>query len=130
MGSDPSSCTAAAQGWAEVAVPVLGTGDNVLTGVSARGASDVWAVGYYVDGEEYKTLTLHYNGITWSRVPSPNGGDGTSILRASVPSHRPTRGRRASSTGPTWATTWPGPSTGRVRLERLPECDLQGGHGR
>lgn len=68
-------------GWTEgVTVPKVGTGDNVLTGISAVSSDDVWATGYYVDGTKYKTLTLHYNGTTWSHVPSPNGADGTSIL--------------------------------------------------
>ena len=68
-------------GWTEAApVPKVGTGDNVLTGVSVVGNDDVWATGYYVEDTHYKTLTLHYNGTTWSHVPSPNGADGTSIL--------------------------------------------------
>lgn len=62
------------------AVPNVGTGDNVLTGVSAVSGDDVWATGYYVDGEEHKTLTLHYDGSSWSHVPSRNGPDGTSVL--------------------------------------------------
>ena len=67
--------------WTEgTAVPKVGTGDNVLTSISTVGNDDVWATGYYVDGTKYKTLTLHYNGTTWSHVPSPNGADGTSIL--------------------------------------------------
>jgi hypothetical protein len=68
-------------GWTEeAAVPNVGTGDNVLTGISAVSNNDVWATGYYVDNTQYKTLTLHYNGTTWSHVPSSNGADGTSIL--------------------------------------------------
>jgi hypothetical protein len=70
------------KGWTEgAAVPKVGTGDNVLTDVSAVGPADVWATGYYVDGTQHKTLTLHYNGTTWSHVPSANGADGTSLLR-------------------------------------------------
>ena len=65
---------------AGASVPNVGTGDNVLTGVSAVGRDDVWATGYYVDGTEYKTLTLHYDGTTWKHVPSRNGSDGTSAL--------------------------------------------------
>jgi hypothetical protein len=64
----------------EPVVPKVGTGDNVLTGISAIGNDDVWATGYYVDDTKYKTLTLHYNGTSWSHVPSPNGADGTSFL--------------------------------------------------
>jgi hypothetical protein len=68
-------------GWKEAAgVPKVGTGDNVLTGISVVSNDDVWATGYYVDGTQYKTLTLHYNGTTWSHVPSSNGADGTNIL--------------------------------------------------
>jgi hypothetical protein len=68
-------------GWtAGAAVPKVGTGDNVLTGISAVSNEDVWATGYYVDGTKYKTLTLHYNGTAWSHVPSRNGADGTSLL--------------------------------------------------
>jgi hypothetical protein len=68
-------------GWTEAAgVPRVGTGDNVLTDVSVVGNDDVWATGYYVDGTKFKTLTLHYDGTTWSHVPSANGADGTSIL--------------------------------------------------
>ncbi len=68
-------------GWTEgAAVPKVGTGDNVLTSISVVGSGDVWATGYYIDGTRYKTLTLHYNGTTWSHVPSHNGTDGTDIL--------------------------------------------------
>jgi hypothetical protein len=69
-------------GWTEEGtVPKVGTGDNVLTGISVVSNDDVWATGYYVDGTQYKTLTLRYNGTTWNHVPSTNGADGTSILR-------------------------------------------------
>ena len=61
-------------------MPKIGTGDNVLIDISAVGNDDVWATGYYVEGTQYKTLTLHYNGTTWTHVPSPNGAGRTSIL--------------------------------------------------
>jgi FG-GAP-like repeat len=75
------------------AVPKVGTGDNVLTGISVVSNDDVWATGYYVDGAQHRTLTLHYDGATWSQVPSPNGADGTSILQ----------GMEASSATKAWA---------------------------
>ena len=80
--------------WTEgAAVPKVGTGDNVLTGISVVSNDDVWATGYYVDGTQYKTLTLHYDGTTWSHVPSSNGADGTDILM----------GMDASSSTNAWA---------------------------
>ena len=36
--------------WSVVASPNLGTSDNVLYGVAAVAANDVWAVGYYQIG--------------------------------------------------------------------------------
>jgi len=68
-------------GWTQRArVPKVGTGDNVLTDVSVVSHNNAWATGYYVDGAQYKTLTLHYNGTAWTRVPSSDGADGTNVL--------------------------------------------------
>ncbi|MBA2678397.1 MAG: hypothetical protein H0U76_08400 [Ktedonobacteraceae bacterium] len=53
--------------WQVVTSPDVGTGDNVLTGVSALSANNVWAVGYTPLG----ALTLHYNGAGWHLVPAP-----------------------------------------------------------
>jgi hypothetical protein len=56
--------------WRAVTVPELpdgGTGR--LAGVTARSATDVWAVGAR---SQNQTLTMHYDGSTWSIVPSPN----------------------------------------------------------
>jgi hypothetical protein len=67
--------------WSTVATPAL-QGD--LTGVAARSATDVWAVGDLVDGSGTiptdRTLTLHWNGSAWSVVDSPNGASGDSLL--------------------------------------------------
>lgn len=63
--------------WSRFASPSPGTNDK-LTGVSAVSAADVWAVGYYEVpcdfGARQKTLILHWNGASWSQVPSPNPG--------------------------------------------------------
>ncbi|MDQ3706454.1 MAG: S-layer homology domain-containing protein [Chloroflexota bacterium] len=51
-------------------------GHSSLNGIDARSASDVWAVGQYLDSasNQYKTLTMHYDGTSWSIKPSPNQG--------------------------------------------------------
>jgi hypothetical protein len=59
--------------------PAGSTLNNVtLTGISARSASDIWAVGNYstLTGvvRDVFTLTMHWNGTAWSVVPSPNPG--------------------------------------------------------
>lgn len=62
---------------------------NSLTGVAAISSTDVWAVGIYAPddgpGPAAQTLALHWDGSTWSVVPSPvfTGGsqfDGVSAL--------------------------------------------------
>ncbi|HKP54967.1 MAG TPA: S-layer homology domain-containing protein [Chloroflexia bacterium] len=61
--------------WSVVAGQNLGDDDNVLFSVDAISTSDVWAAGYYVN--EFgisQTLIEHWDGMSWSVVPSPNTG--------------------------------------------------------
>jgi len=65
--------------WSTVSTPNVGEGNNVLEGVLALAANDVWAVGYSTPEpppQEAATLTLieHFDGNSWSVVPSPNIG--------------------------------------------------------
>jgi hypothetical protein len=46
--------------------------DNDLKGVTCPSASECWAVGDYYNGTTYQTLTLMWNGSSWSIVSSPN----------------------------------------------------------
>src|SRR5437868_6178538 len=62
--------------WSLVPTPELGTGDNILYGVAAVSANDVWAVGQNCN----QTLVEHWNGTSWSVVPSPNPGTGQNFL--------------------------------------------------
>ena len=46
--------------------------------VFAISATDIWAVGYYMDGQNREqTLTLHWNGAHWAWIASPNVGGAT-----------------------------------------------------
>jgi len=59
-----------------VARPGTTLSGSTLTAISARSASDIWAVGSYslasgVVSNSF-TLTMHWNGSTWTIVPSPN----------------------------------------------------------
>jgi hypothetical protein len=54
--------------------PSLGPYSEVSPGLSpvaATSADNAWVVGYTASGSQ-KTLTLHWNGATWTQVPSPN----------------------------------------------------------
>ena len=68
--------------------------NSSLAGVSAMTSNDVWAVGQFVatvSGQRLnRTLTEHWNGITWSVVPSaddvtPSGADGLTTVDAAAP---------------------------------------------
>lgn len=72
--------------WTAVPVPdpVLPAGQtlasSMLTGISAISPTDIWAVGSYSLGGTALTglsLTMHYNGVAWSVVKSPNVTGGT-----------------------------------------------------
>ena len=54
--------------WQRAATTNEGTGENTLNGISARTQRDIWAVGH----AQNQSLTLHYDGSSWSVVPSPN----------------------------------------------------------
>jgi G:T/U-mismatch repair DNA glycosylase len=69
--------------WTVVSSPNVGTSDNVLFGVAAISASDVWAVGYYSNTitTADQTLTMHSDGTSWTIVPSPSVGTYGNQLR-------------------------------------------------
>jgi hypothetical protein len=71
-------------GWTIVPSPNVGAGNNVLTGVAAHAANDVWAVGYDDDQSGSipvrKTVWMHWDGTRWSFVASPNTGSGDNTL--------------------------------------------------
>jgi hypothetical protein len=65
--------------WTQAITPSVGTGANQLNGVLALASNDVWAVGFSTPvppPTQAATLTLieHFDGTTWSVVPSPNVG--------------------------------------------------------
>jgi hypothetical protein len=65
--------------WQQVATPSVGAGANQLNAVLALAANDVWAVGFSTaqpSPAEVASLTLieHFDGTSWSIVPSPNVG--------------------------------------------------------
>jgi hypothetical protein len=63
--------------WAQVHSPSPGglTHDSRLTSVAVVSARDAWAVGYYQTAQAFRrTLILHWNGKSWSQMPSPDPG--------------------------------------------------------
>jgi hypothetical protein len=60
--------------WSIVPSPSPGTlGLNTLYAVAANSASDVWAVGSFTNSGEFaQTLVEHWDGASWSVIPSAN----------------------------------------------------------
>src|SRR4051812_7688274 len=75
------------QQWTTITSPSPGAQyQDVLTGVAAISSSDVWAVGYNFFNGTVQTLTLHWNGVAWTYVLSPNVGSGVNALNGVVAS--------------------------------------------
>lgn len=67
--------------WTEVPSPNPGIGGaarNQLRSVTAISSKNVWAVGMYENEQtsfhQHRTLTLHWDGVSWSIVTSPTPG--------------------------------------------------------
>ncbi|MEO8328298.1 MAG: T9SS type A sorting domain-containing protein, partial [Nitrospirota bacterium] len=60
--------------WTIVTSPNPGVYVSTLSSVTALSANDVWTVGWYSSdgGATYLTMTIHWNGTTWSVIQSPN----------------------------------------------------------
>ncbi|HJT54995.1 MAG TPA: hypothetical protein VJ761_00760 [Ktedonobacteraceae bacterium] len=72
--------------WGIVASPNVGSSDNVLYGVAAVSASDIWAVGQ--SGDRYtgplQTLIEHWDGTSWSVIPGVNPGTDEGLFGVAV----------------------------------------------
>jgi hypothetical protein len=64
--------------WTVVPSPNPGLNADVLNGVAATSSTDVWAVGDYSNGNmffpNFQSLVEHWDGTTWTVVPSPSPG--------------------------------------------------------
>ena len=67
--------------WTAYPLPNVGAQENALLAVSMPATGKAWAVGYYVNGHfKQQTLVQHFDGGTWSVVPSPSPGAEQNIL--------------------------------------------------
>jgi hypothetical protein len=88
--------------WSVVPSPSPGNGQINLFGVTAIAPNDAWAVGFFVEAlngdRPQKTLTEHWDGTSWTVVPSPNvGGPDTQTVSNQL------RGVIAVSANDVWA---------------------------
>jgi hypothetical protein len=69
MVDTPSAAAGASCPWTLVPGP---PSNAVLQSVSAVSRTDAWIAGYRTVGVDARSLTLHWDGSSWSAVPSPN----------------------------------------------------------
>ena len=61
--------------WTSQSVPAE-PGESQLSGVTATSAGNAWAVGFFAarrTSSSFRTLILHWDGLGWTQVPSPQG---------------------------------------------------------
>ncbi len=69
--------------WSVVASPSPGSAGNGLFGIAAVSASNIWAVGRFVNTNgPTQTLIEHWDGSSWTVVPSPSPGSSANQLNA------------------------------------------------
>jgi hypothetical protein len=102
----PAACTS----WVHMTSRNPGTVDDVLYGVTALSARNVWAVGEYFVGVNTQTLIEHWNGTAWRVVHSPNKGTGDQLnsVYAVSPTNIWAAGSYFSTSGRTLIEHWNG----------------------
>jgi hypothetical protein len=67
--------------WRVVGAPVIrGRVPYGLAGIDARSRRDAWAVGAGTRGASDFTLSMHWDGVRWTRVRTPNPSDTYQVL--------------------------------------------------
>jgi hypothetical protein len=67
--------------WTEFPLSNIGPNQNTLLAVSELPSGHAWAAGFYINAEyAQQTLIQHYDGKSWSIVPSPSPGARQNIL--------------------------------------------------
>jgi hypothetical protein len=112
--------------WSHVASPNPGSYDNDLTAVDAISADDIWAVGDYNNGSAGpdQTLILHWNGASWTQVPSPDPDAQNDLSAVSATSS--SNAWAVGEFGPLFSSStfilhWNGTAWTQVSLPALPD---------
>jgi hypothetical protein len=67
--------------WTEFPLSNVGPNQNTLVAVSELPSGHAWAAGFYINAEyAQQTLIQHYDGKSWSIIPSPSPGARQNIL--------------------------------------------------
>ena len=67
------------QTWASTQPPGPGTSNNEFLGAAVLSSCDAWAVGFDLSAGLDQALVEHWNGSSWTVVPSPSPGSSASL---------------------------------------------------
>lgn len=71
--------------WQTAPNPAADQPDTKLLAITARSASDVWAVGYERDADgDNAPFTEHFDGASWTVVPAPAGNENSTLSTVSI----------------------------------------------
>jgi hypothetical protein len=80
-------------------------GANWLAAVDASAGDNAWAVGYYIGSEGvYETLSVHWDGLAWTLVETPNVGEETGDWLYGVAAVSPSEAWAVGYTAGRWDT--------------------------
>jgi hypothetical protein len=115
--------------WARVrAAPVPGYADTELLGVAATSSSNAWAVGEAENtAMRLRTVTEHWNGRTWTLVPSPSAGTQSALSGvAAIHGQAWAVGGSFARTSRPFVVHWTGRAWQRVATPRASNVELNG----
>ena len=98
------------QTWRQLSLPIVGSvNDNIsVLGVNGIASYDVWSVGRRGDNVAAYTVAFHWNGHTWTHVPTPSPGTDAELVDVGMHTH-----------GDSWAVgSYTGSSGKRGLIER------------
>ena len=72
--------------WSQMEIESPSEEGSVLLGVASSAPNDVWAVGYFVASGQRRTLLMHYDGNSWTKVATGDAGEGATLYSVAVPS--------------------------------------------
>jgi hypothetical protein len=112
--------------WSIDTIPQPGSQRDMLFGASATSPNDVWAVGTQQDANgAFRSLTYHWNGSSWSVVPSADPGTNDDLLYgidAVAPNDAWAVGQKLNNAGPDQPLVehWNGASWSAVSTPKVP----------
>lgn len=67
------------ENWTVVPPATLGEGSDCFSGLDGTSPNDVWAVGTWQNPYVYRSLIQHFDGTSWTKLPTPDTGNSEAL---------------------------------------------------